>query len=376
MTDSNVGGISTDMPPIDDGEAMTESRGGSNAPRSRRAKLVRAGDVKYEKVNWLWPGRIPAGMLTVVGGKPGLGKSLLTAELAARVTQGGLGSRPADVLFLSAEDSIVHTIVPRLQAAGADLDRVAFPTIERQGFETPLLLPTDVGVLQEFVLAGEVGLVVIDPLMAHLDGANSWKDQEIREALAPLHKLAESTGAAVVLVAHLNKGQSTDPVQRLGGSIGLPAAARSMLLLAADPDDPDGDDGSSRVLAHVKSNISELAPSLLLRIDPVTLEEVETAAIREVGFSRYSGGQLLVPDREPRGSRLTQAMEFLQAQLAGGERTVDEVDTLAADAGITESTLRRARRALDVQSRKLDFDAGWVCSLPAANAHDAEAGQE
>jgi hypothetical protein len=59
-------------------------------------------------------------------------------------------------------------------------------------------------------------LVVIDPLMAHLSGVNSWKDQEIWEALAPVHKLAEELHAAVLLVAHLNEGVSTDPIQRLG----------------------------------------------------------------------------------------------------------------------------------------------------------------
>jgi hypothetical protein len=141
-----------------------------------------------------------------------------------------------------------------------------------------------------------------------------------------VHKLAESTGAAVLLVAHLNKSPSSDPLQRLGGSVGLPAAARSVLLLAADPDDLDGDDGSSRVLAHVKSNVSELAPSLLLRIDSVTLEsDAETATIREAGFSPYSGGELLVPDRAPRGSRLAEAIEFIQRELTNGEQSANEV---------------------------------------------------
>jgi hypothetical protein len=73
---------------------------------------------------------------------------------------------------------------------------------------------------------------MVDPLMAHLPvQVNSWKDQMVRQALAPLHGLAEETGAAVLVVAHLNKGQGTDPLHRLGGSIGIPAAARSVLLL-------------------------------------------------------------------------------------------------------------------------------------------------
>jgi len=355
------------VPSSSPGAATTTNRGAAGgSSRSRRPKLVRAGAIEPQKLDWLWKDRIPAGMLTVLAGSPGLGKSLLTAELAARVTQGRIGGGPADVLFLSAEDSIANTILPRLQAGGADLGRVGFPLVERNGFETPLLLPTDTDVLRGFVLEHEARLVVIDPLAAHLDGINSWKDQEIREALAPAHHLAAATGAAILLVAHLNKGASTDPLQRLGGSIGLPAAARSVLLLAADPDDPDGDDGASRVLAHVKSNISEQAPSLLLRIESVTLADGSTTArISEAGFSPYSGGQLLVPDRQPRGSRLAEAIAFLQVQLADGERPASEIQELALEAGITQSTLDRAKKALSVEPRKLDFDRGWGWSLPA-----------
>jgi hypothetical protein len=45
-------------------------------------------DVKPEAVRWLWPGRIPAGKLTILSGDPGLGKSFLTVDLAARVSRG------------------------------------------------------------------------------------------------------------------------------------------------------------------------------------------------------------------------------------------------------------------------------------------------
>jgi hypothetical protein len=371
MFESTVGDEFTDLSSITDGKATTGRPAAPAPPRVRRAKLLRAGEIEPQKVDWLWKGRIPAGMLTVLGGTPGLGKSLLTAELAARVTQGTLGAPPADVLFLSAEDSIANTIIPRLKAARANLDRVSFPVAERNGFETPLLLPTDVDMLNEFVVERKARLVVVDPLAAHLDGINSWKDQEIREALAPVHQLAASTGAAVLLVAHLNKGSSTDPLQRLGGSIGLPAAARSVLLLAPDPDDPDGDDGANRVLAHVKSNISEHAPSLLLRIDPLRTAGLEVPRIRETGISRYTGAQLLIPDRAPRGSRLAEATAFLQTELAGGEQPAAGVERRANQAGISESTLGRARQALGVRSRKLAFDNGWGWSLPGVVAAEA-----
>ena len=88
--------------------------------------LVLVADVDREQVTWLWPGRIPRGKLVVLDGDPGVGKSTLT--IAAKVSTGSPfpdGARPerGDVILLSAEDDIADTIRPRLEAAGADLNR-------------------------------------------------------------------------------------------------------------------------------------------------------------------------------------------------------------------------------------------------------------
>jgi RecA-family ATPase len=135
--------------------------------------------------------------------------------------------------------------------------------------------------------------VVIDPLMAHLPAeVNSWRDESVRTALAPLYRMAEERDCSVVIVLHMNKARGADPLHRVGGSIGIPGAVRSALLLARDPDDPDGERGNRRVLAHVKSNVSELAPSLSYEIEPVLLpgdDRIETARLRLLGESERSG---------------------------------------------------------------------------------------
>src|ERR1019366_10669487 len=100
------------------------------APLKRRLITHRASDLQPEKLIWVWPGRIPEGKLVLVGGPPGLGKSQLTAFMAATISNGGdwpcnEGSTNAgSVIFMSAEDGIEDTIDPRLMAAGANLDRV------------------------------------------------------------------------------------------------------------------------------------------------------------------------------------------------------------------------------------------------------------
>jgi hypothetical protein len=124
--------------------------------------VLQLGDLRTEKVRWLWEHRIPFGALTVLEGDPGLGKSTLTADLAARVTRGlpmpaeaPAAGAPANVLFLNAEDSPARTLRPRLAAAGADLGRVCFlDAVTEDGVERPVGLPTDLDVLARLSLSG------------------------------------------------------------------------------------------------------------------------------------------------------------------------------------------------------------------------------
>jgi hypothetical protein len=202
-----------------------------------------------------------------------------------------------------------------------------------------------------------IGLVVIDPLMAHLKGSvDSWKDQSIRGALAPLARLAESNQTAVLLVCRLNKGQSVDPLRRLGGSIGIAAAARSVMLLANDPDDPDGPAGSRRVLAHVKSNLSELAESLLYVVEPQTVkpvnEPMKTVMIRQLGSSPYRGAELLAASEEIRTTAVSAEVRSIREQLDEGPKLIEHLQTAADAAGLDWPKLERAKGKAGAASAK------------------------
>lgn len=157
----------------------------------------------------------------MLAGHPGLGKSQLTASMAAIVTTGGLW--PVDktrcergnVVFFSAEDDAEDTIRPRLEAAGADLDRIFILDAVMEGngtrpraFNLKADLPR-LGQMLEYI--GDVALVVIDPVTAYLGDTDSHKNADIRALLSPLGELASRHGAAVVCVSHLNKGGAARP---------------------------------------------------------------------------------------------------------------------------------------------------------------------
>jgi hypothetical protein len=158
----------------------------------------------------------------------------------------------------------------------------------------------------------------------------------------------------------------------LGGSIGIPAAARSVLLLGRDPDEPDGD---RRILAHAKSNLGSLAPSLAFALESVRVAASggKVGKIQELGVSPHRAEDLLRIEPRERGVKLASAIAFLKEELQEGQGLAKDLIEKAKHASISEQTLKRARQELRVESTKLDFDRGWSWSLPVAESGGDEA---
>ena len=89
-------------------------------------------------VAWLWPSYLPEGKLTTFAGQTGQGKTFAVCDIMTRVTRGlawpdgGGAAAPGRCLFISGDDELDDTIVPRLMSCGADLSRVAFFTEKTQ----------------------------------------------------------------------------------------------------------------------------------------------------------------------------------------------------------------------------------------------------
>ena len=336
------------------------------APK-HRLLATPAAKIQREQVEWLEPGRVPIGLVTVLAGVGGLGKSQWTSLLAARLSRGELGE-PGVTLIATAEDSPSTTVVPRLEALEANLELVQFLTIKTNaGDEDGIAIPDDLPALQEMVAANGVRLLVIDPLVAHLPSQiDSHRDQQVRRALAPLYRLASETKCAVVAILHLNKAQGLAPLARLGGSIAFGNAARSVLLLDREPVD---DTGTRRVLAHIKCNVGPQAPSLLYRVAPIVLEPkgnapmVTTSRLELLGETEHDGNTILSSDDER--TALEDAVEFLRDHLADGARhSAKEIFRDAAALHKSDRTLQRARKKIGAKTEKSGFGVGWNGGFP------------
>jgi hypothetical protein len=326
-----------------------------------REDLLPAGkplsEIEPEKIEWLWSRRIPKGKITVLDGDPDNGKSVLTTDLAARVTAGldlpdETKTEAAGAVIVSAEDGASDTIRPRFDAAGGDPNRALL-----LGDDEPFAIPGDIPRLERAVRQVKAALVVIDPIMAFLSGdVNSNRDQDVRRALTPLKRMAERTGTAVLLVRHLNKSQGGNPLYRGGGSIGIIGAARSGMVVGPHPDSE-----ALRVLAGQKNNLSLPPRSLAYEIETA---ENGSARISYQGFSEATAAQLLrVPEDEEEKSALTEAKEFLTSELSRTPVSAKAIKKSAREAEISERTLRRAKQILGVRSEK-ESDGSWTWSLP------------
>jgi hypothetical protein len=301
-------------------------------------------------VEWLWPGRLALGHLALFDGDPGLGKSLITMDLCARITTGrpfpdGASARaPAAVVIANAEDGTRDTIHGRLRAAGADLGRVI--VWERNPGEAWLRLPEHVSQLDSVLASTAAAYVVLDPIFAFLDReVQAGSDPSVRQALAPLADLARRHRCVIQLVRHLSKGGAGPALYRGLYSIAFIAACRLAWMAAIDPRQP-----RRFILGQLKNNLDPPQPSLAYTI---AAHASGAGRIDWHGTSPWRDDDLVVRP----GKRLLHKQrvhDFLFGFLANGPRTSRAIWDAAVPLGLSRDMLRRARKQLEIRTIRSD----------------------
>lgn len=353
---------------------------GAPLAETRRSGLVTLSTVTPERVAWLWAGRLPYGKLVVLDGDPSVGKSTLTCDLAARTStgapwpDGSPGGAPAGVLLLSAEDGLADTIAPRLAAAGADATRVhALVTVTLANPDgEPLVstpsLPRDLPRIEEIVVEYGVRLVVVDVLMAYLNGkVDAHRDQDVRGVLHQLAAMAERTGCCVILLRHLNKAGGGSPLYRGGGSIGIIGAARAAFLVARDPEDAE-----RRIFAVAKLNIASEPPALAYRLVDAPEHGCARVEWEDAPTDHTAAGLLAAPSTEEERDERDAVAAWLTDYLTGKPMgsLAKEVYREGNREGHSRDALKRAKRKAGVESVKDGMNGGWVWRLVSDTDHE------
>jgi hypothetical protein len=325
-------------------------------------------DIEARAPRWLWPKRIALGRLTLLVGRPGAGKSFVTCDMAARVSTGtpwpdGAPSERGDEIFITAEDDPHDTIRPRLDAHWADVERIHLLATVRRAtgggrVEEMAFTLKDVGALEQALQqTPSCRLVVIDPIGSFLGAkTDAHRDNEVREILAPLARLAERYDVAAVIVAHTRKGAATSADDMALGSRAFTGIARGVWHLMRDPHDKQ-----RRLLLAGKSNLAAEQPGLAFALDgepaavryerePVAMNADDALALAERALQ----------DDSPAG----RAAAWLRELLADGPRPGKEVQSAAAEAGFSGRMLRVAKEQLKVSCGPDGFHGTWVWRLP------------
>lgn len=249
-------------------EELEEMVNRENRRKNRKAHLTPFSDIPPERIQWLWPGRLALGKLSIFAGDPGLGKSQGSLDVSSRLSNGrpfpdgeevpvfSNGKNFGDSVILTSEDDPADTIRPRLDALGADVRRIHFLKCKLTGGkETSIAIP-DVGLFQDVLeqvedRGGKVRLIVVDPIDGYLGGSDGFANAEVRSLLSPLLTLAAKEHFAVLGIQHLNKSGAS-AIYRLGGSIAFAAVARSVWIFCRDPLDED-----RRLFLCLKNNLAK-----------------------------------------------------------------------------------------------------------------------
>jgi hypothetical protein len=357
-------------------DILDDADGAPVQSAGRRVTLTRASDIRVRPVRWMWDRRLALGSLALVGGREGIGKSVVTLTLAADLTRGRLPGvffgRPRAVIIAATEDSWEHTINPRLMAAGADLTRVfRVDVTTADGIDSGLSLPRDLIALEVLIAEQGAALLILDPLLSRLDtNLDTHKDAEVRLALEPLVKLTTKTQCCTVGLIHVNKSSSDDALTTLMGSRAFAAVARSVLFVMVDPDD---DEGRKRLLGVPKNNLGQEMPTLSFHLVGIKVAEtsegdVWAPQLAWLGETDRSIKDAMAAAAESAGDKTatSEAADWLVDYLTEHGEGVDSalIKREGQKAGHSKDAIRRAKHNRGIVSVTSGFPRRAFWSLP------------
>lgn len=325
--------------------------------------LQTIASVQPREAEYLAEPYLPRGMITILAGHAGQGKTTLALWLASHVSNGDLmpGGKPGNVYYFTTENDESIVLRPRLEAMDARLDRVMVMRSDARQ-----LTLTDPRLFEMHkIFDGKPDLIVFDPVQSYVGKKLDMnRTDDVRFMMDNLNKLLHATNAAVVLICHTKKapmGFNGRPCELINGSSDFVNAARSVCFLGRDPARPD-----VCVVAQEKNSLGLPGASLAFTIgeDGAVHWSDEKCELTAAQILTYSNEK-----RQHAARPSERAQAALRDLLAKNEkmRSTDILEACAKQ-GISRSAVYRARDELPIQKQRTGMGSFW--SMPAKSQMD------
>jgi hypothetical protein len=352
-------------------EATPEAENGT-------VRLTPASSIASAAPTWAWEyngaGRIQLGTMVLMGGRPGAGKSTAARWFAAGYSTGRipgcLFGRPVNVAYIATEESHRYVIRPSLDAAGADTNRILFPSItDDEGNATRLVSASHEVRLAKAFRENDIRVVIVDPIMSTISqNADTHRNNETRLYLEPWSRIAEAIDGIVIGIVHLNKSGNTDLVAAINGSSAFGEVARAVFGFVKDKQ-------GNRIMSQVKNSTGREDLSVTYEIGeslvPTDNGDAATVATFAItGLSDLTAADAMIADAEAGislGGKQDAAARWLEDYLAMKGLWVRAREVIAdarREEDIPRATLYRAAKKLKVIQELRDMPAKSYWRLP------------
>lgn len=349
-----------------------------NSSPERQLRLVKANRSHIRRLKWLWKDMVPAGGLTLWAGHAGIGKSQGAAWLATQASNGSLEGElygePVDVLYVGTEDFWEETILARLEAAGADLDRIS--KIEAgiargEEFEgTGLYLDIHMGLLREAIQESGAKLVILDALMDVIKIEDIGKQGVTRQRVSEIQRMGQELKVAFIGVTHFKKDIKNEPaLHMISGSAEFGQVVRSAIGFAKSRATGE------YVMAQMKRNLVkegtgnytyQVVDAYVQSGDPLDSEPISIGKFELLGSSSLELEDVLTAESNERNTKANDCAKWLVNYLKNSDDSVlaSQIEGAAEKLGYSRTTIYRARIEANIHSFKDGYQGPWRWRLP------------
>ena len=294
---------------------------------------------------WLVPGYIPKGCVTLLCSDGGIGKTSIWCDTLAAMTTGRTTlfdkaieipfqvGTIRDVMYFSKEDPTEEILKWKFEASEGDQSKVRC-----FGLDDPRINKIWYGslLLEKLIEKYKPDICVFDTLQAFLpDGVDMAKRKDMRDALNPLNQLGAQYGTSFLMIMHTNKSSNSGR-QRMADSSDIWDLGRSALMCGRTKDK------EVCYMSHEKCNYGRLQKTILFSVSDKGVEFKGTSNRKDADY--IADGYTTTYHASP---KLEEAQEFILDYLSTEHKVeVNELEKNATAAGIAKSTMKEARAVL------------------------------